>query len=135
MSDGHFTPVTITKAIAAALPVRHGYTTLVYRLSTPVSSAWIARFEAACRASADTWHYDRPIALADRIQVMLPDSAHADHVALAAIKEYLEAALASANRRYGSLPPTVVESGEREIAWQRTVLSTLQTALDEQFPG
>ncbi len=135
MDDSYFTPVAITKAIAAALPVRHGYTTLVYRLSTPVSSAWIARFEAACRASAETWHYDRPIALADRIQVMLPDSDHADHAALAAIKEYLEAALASANRRYGSLPFTVVESGEREIAWQRTVLATLQTSLDEQFPG
>lgn len=135
MSDGHFTPVTITKAIAAALPVTHGYTTLVYRLSTPVSSAWIARFEAACPASAETWHYDRPIALADRIQVMLPDRDHADHAALAAIKEYLEAALTVANQRYSGLPPEVVESGEREIARQRTVLATLQAALDEQFPG
>ncbi len=46
MDDSYFTPVAITKVIASALPVRHGYTTLVYRLSTPVSSAWIVRFEA-----------------------------------------------------------------------------------------
>jgi len=105
VDDSYFTPVAITKAIAAALPVRHGYTTLVYRLSTPVSSAWIARFEAACLASAETWHYDRPIALADRIQVILADREHADRAALATIKEYLEVALVSANRRYGSLPP------------------------------
>ncbi len=135
MSDDYFTPVTITKAIAAALPVRYGYTTLVYRLSTPVSSAWIARFEAACQASAGNWRYDRPIALADRIQVMLPDSDHADHVALAAIKEYLETALTVANQRYSNLPPEVLASGAREIAWEQRVLTALQTTLDEQFPG
>lgn len=135
MSDVYFTPVTITKAIAAVLPARTGYTTLVYRLSTPVSSTWIARFEAACRESAETWHYDRPIAFADRIQVMLPDHDHADHAALAAIKEHLEAVLAVANQRYSSLPPEVVESGAREIAWEWRVLTAIQTALDEQFPG
>jgi hypothetical protein len=135
MSDDNFTPVTITKAIAAALPVRYGYTTLIYRLSTPVSRAWIARFEAACRTSAGSWRYDRPIALADRIQVMLPDSDHADHAALAAIKEYLEAALAVANQRYSNLPPEVLASGAREIAWEQRVLTALQTTLDEQFPG
>ena len=135
MSKDLFTPVTITRAIAAALPVRYGYTTLVYRLSTPVSSAWIARFDAACRASAGSWRYDRPIALADRIQVMLPDHDHANRAALAAIKEYLEAAKGVANQRYSSLPPEVVASGAREIAWERRVLTTLQITLDEQFPG
>lgn len=135
MADEQFTPVTITKAIAAALPIRYGYTTLVYRLSTPVSRAWLARFEAACLASAGGWPYERPIALTDRIQVLLPDRDHADVAALAAIKAYLEAAVASANRSYRRLPAEDVASGAREIAWERRVLTALQTTLDEQFPG
>ena len=134
MAVEDLTPVTITKALATALPARHGYTTLVYRLSAPVSRAWIAQFEAACLASADRWRYERPIALTDRIQVLLPDRDHADVAALAAIKVYLEAAVASANRRYRRLPREAVESSAWEIAWERRVLTTLQSALDEQFP-
>ncbi len=67
--------------------------------------------------------------------MLLPDRDHADGAALAAIKAYLEAALASANRSYRRLPAEEVESGAREIAWERRVLATLQSALDEQYAG
>jgi hypothetical protein len=135
MDAAQFTPVTITTALAAALPARHGYTTLVYRLSAPVSHAWLAQFEAACAASAGDWRYERPIAFIDRVHVLLPDRDHADSAALAAIKAYLEAALASANRRYRRLPHEDVEADTRQGAWERRVLTTLQSTLDEQFPG
>jgi len=135
MAEKQFTPVTITKALAVSLPVRHGYTTLVYRLSAPVSRAWLAQFADAWLASAGAWPYERPIAFIDRIQVLLPDRDHADGAALAAIKAYLEAALASANRSYRRLPAEEVASGAREIAWERRVLATLQSALDEQYAG
>lgn len=135
MEDRHFTPVTITRAVAEALPVRHGYTTLVYRLSAPVSGAWLARFEAACQASVAGWPYDRPLAFADRLQVLLPDHDHADRAALDAIKAHLEAAITAANRGYRQLAPEAVAAAERASAWERRVLATLQAALDEQFPG
>jgi len=100
-----------------------------------VSGAWIARFEAACQASAGSWPYDRSLAFADRLQVMLPDRDHADRAALDAIKAHLEAAITAADHGYRQLSPEEVAAAEQASAWERRVLTTLQAALDEQFPG
>ena len=66
--------------------------------------------------------------------MLLPDRAHADAAPLSAIKAYREAALASTNRYHSRLLHEDVECSAREIAWERRVLTTRQSALDEQSP-
>jgi len=133
--DAAFSPVTITRATAQSLHRRYGYSKVVYRLSAAVPAAWLESFDAACQADVTHWPGGYPTAHADRIEVMLPDREHADHLALAVIKEHLEVALTAANRRYGALSSADLASGAQEVAWERQVLTSLQTALDEQYPG
>lgn len=135
MNDFQFTPVQIVGATAQSMPGRHGYTRVIYRLSAPVPGAWIERFDNCCRECGQRWSYDRPIALVDRIEVLLPDHDHADRAALTAIKTYLETAIAAANRLYAELPPGMTIPEAPAISWERKVLLTLQAALDEQFPA
>ncbi len=66
---------------------------------------------------------------------MLADREHADRAALATIKAHLEATIAAANQQYGQQSSEVLASGAQEIAWEQQVLTSLQTALDEQYPG
>lgn len=133
MNDFQFTPVTIIGAIAQSLPGRYAYTRVVYRLSAPVPGAWIERFDNCWRECGQRWPYDRPIALVDRIEVLLPDRDHADREALVAIKAYLETAIAAANQLYAELPPEKTMPEVPVISWEQKVLLTLQAALDEQF--
>jgi len=135
MDDNYFTPVTITRATAQSLHRRYGYSKVVYRLSAAVPDAWIAGFDEICRADVASWPSGCPTAHADRIEVMLADRAHADRAALATIKSHLEATVAAANRQYGQLSSEVLASGAQEVTWEQQVLTSLQTALDEQFPG
>ncbi len=133
--DAAFRPVTITGATAQSFHRRYGYSKVVYRLSAAVPDAWLESFDAACQADVAHWPGGCPTAQTDRIEVMLPDLKHADHPALAVIKEHLEAALTAANRRYGALSSADLASGAQEMAWERQVLTSLQAALDEQYPG
>ncbi len=133
--DAAFIPVTITRATAQSLHRRYGYSKVVYRLSAAVPEAWIESFDDACQAEVTHWPGGCPTGHADRIEVMLPDREHADHPALATIKEHLEATIAAANQQYGALSSEVLASGAQEVAWEQQVLTSLQTALDEQYPG
>ena len=135
MDDNYFTPVTITRATAQSLHRRYGYSKVVYRLSAAVPDAWIAGFDEICRADVASWPSGCPTAHADRIEVMLADREHADRAALATIKPHLESTIAAANRQYGQLSSEVLASGAQEVTWEQQVLTSLQTALDEQFPG
>jgi hypothetical protein len=130
-----FSPVTITGATAQSLHRRYGYSKVVYRLSATVPDAWLAGFDEICQADVDSWPSGCPTAHADRIEVMLADREHADRPALATIKAHLEATIAAANQRYGQHSSEVLASGAQEVAWEQQVLTSLQTALDEQFPG
>ena len=135
MGDAAFSPVTITRATAQSLHSRYDYSKVVYRLSAAVPAAWIESFDAACRADVTHWPGGCPTAHTDRIEVMLPNREHADRAALATIKAHLEATLAAANQQYGQQSSEVLSSGAQEVAWEQQVLTSLQTALDEQFPG
>jgi hypothetical protein len=135
MNEDQFTPVTITRATAQSLHRRYGYSKVVYRLSAVVHDAWIAGFDELCRADVANWPSGCPTAHADRIEVMLADREHADRAALAAIKTHLEATITAANQQYGQQSSEIMASGAREIAREQQVLTSLQTALDEQFPG
>jgi len=66
---------------------------------------------------------------------MLADREHADRAALATIKVHLEATIAAANQQYGQQSSADLASGAQEVAWERQVSTSLQTALDEQYPG
>ncbi len=135
MGDAACSPVTITRATAQSLHRRYGYSKVVYRLSAAVPAAWLDSFDAVCQADMAHWPGGCPTAHADRIEVMLADREHADRPALAAIKEHLEVALTAANRQYGQQSSEVLASGAQEVAWEQQVLTSLQTALDEQYPG
>ena len=135
MHEAQFTPVTITRATAQSLHRRYGYSKVVYRLSAAVPGGWIAGFDATCRAATADWPEGYPTAHADRIEVMLADRKHADRAALATIKAHLVATIAAANQQYGQQSSEVLASGAQEIAWEQQVLTALQAALDEQFPG
>ncbi len=133
--DAAFIPVTSTRATAQSLHRRYGYSKVVYRLSAAAPDAWIESFDAACQADMTHWPGGCPTAHADRIEVMLADREHADRAALATIKAHLEATIAAANQQYGQQSSEVLASGAQEVAWEQQVLTSLQTALDEQFPG